>query len=749
MSNNRLRHIFSYLAFLLIAVMAAPGMSATMNEVVSYLYFDLSDDEIFVYTTVNDDDTVAYIDFTMYADTTQMTAGTIDKIQVKFNYSSSWLVFDSENAEIYNWDGDIDITDEVDGSLQLITITLDQPDTSHYMQGTSMLFATLPFKAKCQSQDHVNDLAFTTGTGDNHVLINPGGGNPVITYEPEYPDDGEITIEDYDVTFSIHDTTFECGVLGVEIDIPVYIQSNCKILMTTSIVNYDTTKLEYLGCWLQDSSIWQYEPDVTPGSGFVSVHLSSYSDTTKPLQYDDEYEHYYLKFKVLYDGAAGPWDGAANKTTLSFTDNEGGAFVAKTEGGGVYCIGLGYIWPGNSGDLTIAEYEADFAADFDCGTCGSGSFYSGNTKDTVMIEMSNSFPAGGASDRLIMNIALGDKFKSPDILDTPFAMDAVHHLNSNVLKIELDDNTAFDCNEGEMFRLELELDSYTADYDDRYAVLSFVDQYPGNTNIHSLLIDTTASVQVDTTDHLTFTPDTLEILQAEFSTTSASTSQGRVYSYLKLRNNFDVDACTTYVSVSSGWTMGVATIYGDFSYTKISNTSYKFYLDGESVDANGDSYTYIAKIAYYPPWQGQCEIEYTTPDINNYAWGNGISHYTSEDEGQVGANPCGIIYEPRDKLENGKMIPDRFSLQPNRPNPFNPTTIIDFDVPVATHVTIEVINILGQRIVTLVDETKAPGRHEAIWNGTDQNGVRVASGIYLYYMQAGDFVQTRKMMLMK
>jgi len=752
MSSNRLRHIYSYLAFLLIAVMAAPSMSATMNEVADYLYFDLTDDEIFIYTTVKDDDTVAYIDFTMYADTSQMTDGTIDKIQVKFNYDPDYLVFDDENIEYYNWDGDTDVTDEADGDLNLITITLDAPKSSHYVQPAATIYAILPFKAKCQSQNNVNDLAFATGTGDNHILINPGGGNPIITYEPDDPDDGGITMEDYDVAFSIHDTTFNCGVLGETISIPIYIQSNCKILIANSTVNYDTTKLEYIDCWLPDSSVWQYDPQVTAGSSYVTVNLSNYSDTTKPLQYDTESVHYYLDFRVLYDGTAGPWDGAANKTTLSFTDDEAGAFVAKTEGSGVYCLSIGYIWPANSGDLTIAEYETDFAVDADCDTCGSGYLYSGNTKDTVVINLDNSFPAGGAVNRLIMNIDLGDKLKSPDILDSPFDMDAVHHLNSNVLKVELDDNTTFDCEKGDLFRLELELDSYNTDYDDRFAVISFVDQYPGDTSIHSLLIDTTASVQTDASDHLTFTADSLEILQAEFSTTSASTGYATVYNYLKLRNNFDVSACTTYVSVSGGWRMGVSTTYNSFSYTKISSSSYMFYRNSGTIDANGDNYTTIAKISYQPPWGGGNQIVYTTPNINGYsAWDASTSHYISEDEGQVGANPVGAdpIDPPPSKPDENGMMPDRFALHPNRPNPFNPTTIIDYDVPAATHVTIEVINILGQRVATLVDETKAPGSYEAVWNGRDQNGVRVSSGIYLYHMRAGDFTQTRKMMLMK
>ncbi|MEW5925502.1 MAG: FlgD immunoglobulin-like domain containing protein, partial [Candidatus Zixiibacteriota bacterium] len=80
---------------------------------------------------------------------------------------------------------------------------------------------------------------------------------------------------------------------------------------------------------------------------------------------------------------------------------------------------------------------------------------------------------------------------------------------------------------------------------------------------------------------------------------------------------------------------------------------------------------------------------------------------------------------------------------------FNPQTIVAYDVPMAAHVTIDVVNILGQSVITLIDETKSPGHYEVIWNGLDRSGSRAASGIYLYNMRAGEFVETRKMMLMK
>lgn len=94
-------------------------------------------------------------------------------------------------------------------------------------------------------------------------------------------------------------------------------------------------------------------------------------------------------------------------------------------------------------------------------------------------------------------------------------------------------------------------------------------------------------------------------------------------------------------------------------------------------------------------------------------------------------------------------VPYTFALKQNYPNPFNPATKIAYSVERKTDVNISIYNILGQKVNTLVNETKQPGIYSVDWPGTDQNGTQVASGIYFYKMTAGDFIQTRKMLLMR
>ena len=95
------------------------------------------------------------------------------------------------------------------------------------------------------------------------------------------------------------------------------------------------------------------------------------------------------------------------------------------------------------------------------------------------------------------------------------------------------------------------------------------------------------------------------------------------------------------------------------------------------------------------------------------------------------------------------LVPDRFALSQNYPNPFNPRTHICYQLPRAGQVTLTVYNVMGQAVCCLVDGSQAAGEHEVTWDGLDDAGRAVASGIYFYQLTAGQFVETKKMLLLK
>jgi hypothetical protein len=106
------------------------------------------------------------------------------------------------------------------------------------------------------------------------------------------------------------------------------------------------------------------------------------------------------------------------------------------------------------------------------------------------------------------------------------------------------------------------------------------------------------------------------------------------------------------------------------------------------------------------------------------------------------------------ELEDKNSLPKDFSLGQNHPNPFNPTTKIQFKVGSLEfgrplHTTLKIYNILEQLVKTLVDEEKLPGNYNIIWDGKDDSGKDVASGIYFYQLKTKDYTATKKMVLLR
>ena len=98
----------------------------------------------------------------------------------------------------------------------------------------------------------------------------------------------------------------------------------------------------------------------------------------------------------------------------------------------------------------------------------------------------------------------------------------------------------------------------------------------------------------------------------------------------------------------------------------------------------------------------------------------------------------------------GTLIPDTFDLSQNYPNPFNPETAIKYQISQASVVTLKIFNLLGQQVRTLVNKQQVAGAYTARWDGKDDFGRQVASGIYIYQIKAGDnFKKSRRMLLLK
>ncbi|MGB8320857.1 MAG: T9SS type A sorting domain-containing protein, partial [Ignavibacteriaceae bacterium] len=97
-------------------------------------------------------------------------------------------------------------------------------------------------------------------------------------------------------------------------------------------------------------------------------------------------------------------------------------------------------------------------------------------------------------------------------------------------------------------------------------------------------------------------------------------------------------------------------------------------------------------------------------------------------------------------VESSQEVPAGFVLEQNYPNPFNPTTTIKYNIPKAAYVTLKVYDILGNVVQTLINKEQQSGMHEVQFTVGSR---RLASGVYFYKLQAGSFVSTKKMILLR
>ena len=134
---------------------------------------------------------------------------------------------------------------------------------------------------------------------------------------------------------------------------------------------------------------------------------------------------------------------------------------------------------------------------------------------------------------------------------------------------------------------------------------------------------------------------------------------------------------------------------------------------------------------------------------------NGVTYwYKIEDVAFDGARtlhgPISVMVMPQaEEAAQVQALPAEFGLSQNVPNPFNPITEIRYQLPEASHVRLIVYNAAGQRIRTLVEATKEAGSYQVVWNGADDAGNSVAGGMYLIELKAADFVQARRMVLIR
>ena len=99
--------------------------------------------------------------------------------------------------------------------------------------------------------------------------------------------------------------------------------------------------------------------------------------------------------------------------------------------------------------------------------------------------------------------------------------------------------------------------------------------------------------------------------------------------------------------------------------------------------------------------------------------------------------------------DDGSVLPDEYALHQNYPNPFNPVTTLRYNLPENNLVNVTIYDMLGRQVKTLINQTQDAGYRSVIWDATNDHGKPLSAGIYLYQIEAGEYISTKKMVLLK
>jgi gluconolactonase len=221
---------------------------------------------------------------------------------------------------------------------------------------------------------------------------------------------------------------------------------------------------------------------------------------------------------------------------------------------------------------------------------------------------------------------------------------------------------------------------------------------------------------------------------------------------------FSPDESKLYVNdvVVSGSATGKIFVWDVVNDSTIANKALFYqipvsgYVDGMKTDTAGNIYCTGPTGVWIISPSGQYLDKIATPrDPSNCAWGDADRKtlYITTGNGSTGT---GFVYRIRlalssTSIENqGSIFPSTFQLYANYPNPFNPSTTIEYQTKKSGSITIKVFDVLGCEVAMLVNEFKYPGIHMVQWNASG-----MPSGIYFYQLQAGNVVQTNKLVLLK
>ncbi len=700
-------------------------------------------------------------------------------IQIKIDYPADQLEYMGWSVGSY-WSGDYNVGDsDPAGSVTIYLDSAVLPAPTDYTTLVNLQFTPL-----CQEELTEIPVTIDFDPIESFIIYN----NTKYYDEGDPSQNGAVIVADYDGYLSIidpdpldgDDVTLELqGVVETDtiIDVPFYLSTNANIKRIQVLVDFDATRLQPVdyvpetGC---NNWVWSYGSPPTDTGGQFYVDLINYpmtgNDTGLPCKYMT------VKFRVL-----GIWPG--DETVISY-DPGYRMLQVGTDGCGE--LTDAYSW--YNGTVAIDPYQATLQTvvnDYIWDVPGQTSKIF-----TAVVEAANTFTMGGATDEAVrilfdlgpdMNIL---NLYQPDIANpdpnnplddfwfdytTESAKSPNQYLNLlSRYKSELVNRRGPTADMDMLIQMDLIQQNVAAPatFGPHPASFSYACRHTaGNARILDAVTD---SLQADCDNENLIFSDLphIDYATAELSCEERSSTQpADVVQEYWVRTTFPLVRFQVTVNKSGPHNIvGVDPAEG----VEVVAQGYDFVTFGPAADWTPDIFdtrrllgtiTYNNNVNITPT--GNLDKDIAPP--TKWCWTYtdiSFDHDSQLDDGtdsvpfkyfienRIGTRRDCSVGLPDSRLKSD-TLPKTFALRGNYPNPFNPQTRIAFDVPSETKVSMEIMDVRGRRILTLLDETMEPGRHEVVWNGRDQNGRPVSSGTYFYRMKAGEVTLMGSMILLK
>lgn len=742
----------------LLLLLSASAYPEVMSETSYSLHFNLGNGISFIAGTVTDSaEQIATVPFSVQYDAGFEGLGdTINQILVDVLYDTTKLWYEATAVNATTWPAGFSPTHHASEGRISLQFTRNGDSNSVYVADTGTVeYAYLKFKNRCRGESGgAAAVTFVRDDQDCQVAM-----HDAWSYSPD-PDsgynDGSANRQPdsaYVATFTIDDVA-----VSNRVEQEVVVVESAHLNFLSSAVQqmfvYDDDVLQYLG-WSSDHY----------GGGAATrpdtILLTLFNSSGAPE--DTVFEAVRLRFKAKCDLSNG-------STTISLVTDSSGAYPSTC---------MSDIDPYENWDTAVSVTMADSVT--------LQAKYLGDpvTKQdlgTVLpfgILMRNTFPAGmkdSTSTGINLNINWGPQLDFRDIDRVPQAIKltdfetddlvSIYQTYEDTLDNYIDSTSGFDT----LVTVGCWFDGtgYAPNWNDRYLHPKFIHSFTGNHD-QAVVPDTVPCMEADSANGIlrfwgADAFDSVEVKMGHFSMGNPSSLGACGELSLYIRGTIEIDSFTVTVTVPSYTCIHQVTSVMDSITISYNDYNSRTITSKTGFPSVGPTETLQLVCRFKVGIKGSClnnkyyNISHTLSDAKMFSFdslgarnpqfvhaqGGGVTvHCSSNGTGcsACGSGQIGDPIGPIDKTD--PTLPTVFALHQNFPNPFNPVTTIMLDLPVVSRWKIEIYNMLGQ-LIKEYEGQAGPGTITVDWDASAHS-----SGIYLYRATAGDFVETRKMMLLK